>query len=253
MVSPRALLPTVLAMTALQATTTWAAPTAPENDEDPRAVEARKACASGRVDRGIQLLADYFSKTNDATAIFNMARCYQQNGVADKAVLNFREYLRQARDLTPQDRLQVDNYIRELEAQQQARPATGPPALTASAPAAPEPPTHPPVLRTAAIVLGAAGVAAVAAGVAFGLKVRSVNGDLHDQTRTPDWPSYERRQKDGLTAETWQWVMLGVGGASLIGGAVCAVLSLPPRRESVTTLAAMPLPGGAGLVLAGRY
>jgi len=97
-------------------------------DEDPRAIEARKACASGEVERGIKQLADYLATTDDVTAVYNMARCYEQNGMRDRALLQFREYLRKARDLSTADRADVEAHIQQLEAEQRIAPALPEPA-----------------------------------------------------------------------------------------------------------------------------
>jgi hypothetical protein len=214
-----------------------------EGEEDPRAVEARKACASGQVDKGIKLLSDYLASTNDTTAIFNMGRCYQQNGIADKAVAQFREYLERAPDLTLADRREVQGYIADLEAKQRIAPPT-------VAPPAPE--REPRVaLRTAGLALGGVGVVAIGAGLVFGLNVRSANADLHDGKRTPDWTTYDRRQHDGEHAETLQWISLGIGAAALAAGTVCYLLALP--RPNETAVAPWAVPGGGGLALAHRY
>jgi hypothetical protein len=220
----------------------------PDSEEDHLATEARQACASGQVERGIQLLGDYLRKTSDATAIYNMGRCYQLNGLPDRALVSFREYLRKAPDLTAEDRQDVDHRIAELEAR--PKPVT-PPSLIEPAPDRPPPPEGKPALRAVGIGLGAAGVAAVATGALFGLHVRSINDDLHSG-RIKDLTAYQRRIDDGARAETLQWVFLGIGAATLAGGAVCMLLTLP-RHGDAAALAPLVLPGGAGLAVAGRY
>jgi hypothetical protein len=221
----------------------------PEPEEDPRAVEARKACAAGQVDRGIQLLADYLATTSDVTAIYNMGRCYQQNGVSDKALLSFREYLRKAPDVSAEDRREVEQYIAELESEQRSRSALGAPATLEAAAAPALEGDGRPALRTAGLALGAAGVLALGAGIIFGLKVRSANEDLAREQTYPEW---SRHRSDGERAETAQWILLGLGGAALVAGGVCYVLALPPRRDR-SALLPFGLPGGGGLALSGRY
>jgi hypothetical protein len=115
---------------------------------DPRPAEARKACAAGKVDRGIQILAEIIVENGDANAVYNQARCYQQNGRPEQAVARFREYLRTAAQLAPADRTQVEGYIVELEAEIEtkarraalpATAATGAPAGSAATAASEEP------------------------------------------------------------------------------------------------------------------
>jgi hypothetical protein len=244
---------TLLLVTLLSARLAFAAAPA-GSDEDPRAVEARQACMSGQVDRGIRLLADYLASTDDATAIYNMARCYQQNGLPDKALLEFREYLRKVKDLAPDERRQVDDYIRELEARQHAAGGgTLPPPTTVEA-SAPAPSSGRPGLRRGSFVLGGIGVAALAAGLIFGLNVKAANDDIHAQiVSAGDGLTVKSRQADGARAQTLQWLFLGVGAASLAAGTVCYVLGMPSRES--TALVPWVAPGGTaiGLSVGGAY
>jgi hypothetical protein len=201
-------------------------------EEDPRAIEARKACATGEVDKGVKLLTDYLAATDDATAIYNIARCYEQNGIADKALLQFREYLRKARDLTDEDRRDVDAHINGLETR--ARPPLRV-VTTAAAPPVRSPPMDDRrrVLRRLGLVAGGVGVAAVAAAVAFGLKVDGTNDDLRAELgkESPSADRFNQLQSRGSSAETTQWVLLGAGGALVVGGAICYLLGRPTEAE----------------------
>jgi hypothetical protein len=227
------------------------------SEEDPRAVQARQACLTGQVERGIRLLADYLASTDDATAIYNMGRCYQQNGLPDKALLQFREYLRKAKDLPADEKKQVDDYIRELEAQQQAPSSrTLPPPLTLESRAAP-PASGRPALRTTGYVLGGLGVVALGVAVVEGINVQSANSDIRRQNMMKpygDALTVKKRQQDGDRAQTIQWVSLGIGAAALAAGTVCYVLGMPPR-ESSTALVPWVAPGGTavGLSVGGAY
>jgi hypothetical protein len=119
-------------------------------------MQARKACAAGQVERGIELLAEIIAERNDPNAVYNQARCYQGNGRPEQALARFREYLRIAPRLTPPERRQVDGFIRELEHDLDARarraqlgtPATAAKSLPTSAakspPAAGPPAAAPP-------------------------------------------------------------------------------------------------------------
>jgi hypothetical protein len=224
----------------------WAAapaPGSPGGDEDPRAVEARAACGSGQVERGVQLLSEYLASTKDTTALYNMGRCYQQNGLTDRALASFREYLRKAPDLTAADRREVDAHIAELEAHQQPLPQPEVPSAGGET-------TGRPGLRTAGIVAGGAGVVALGAAVIFGLQVSSANDDLRKEQ---PWTSWERRRSEGVKAETLQWVFLGLGGAALAAGGVCYLLALPRPGEGRTALVPWLHGAGGGLALAGTY
>ena len=86
-----------------------------------RALEARRACAAGRVEQGIELLAQIIAETGDPNAVYNQARCYQGNGRAEQALTRFREYLRIAGPLPPRERQRVRRFIVELEQEVEAR------------------------------------------------------------------------------------------------------------------------------------
>lgn len=118
---------------------------------DPRPAQARKACAAGNVERGIEILAEIVVENGDANAVYNQGRCYQQNGRPEAAVNRFREYLRTATALSPADRVQVEGYIKELDAEievkarRQAAAAGNAPAAAPAQSPAPETPIPTPV------------------------------------------------------------------------------------------------------------
>src|SRR6185503_1526342 len=76
--------------------------------QDPRELEAKKACLANKPDRGIELLAELYAETNEATYIYNQGRCYQQNGRSADALIRFREYLRKAQGLPAADKAEVE-------------------------------------------------------------------------------------------------------------------------------------------------
>ena len=212
---------------------TAAATIARAQPEDPRAIEARKACAVGDVARGVALLADYLATTDDVTAIYNMGRCYQQNGRPDKALLQFREYLRKARNLTADDRREIAGHIEELQADQRVAAAgvggagAAPTGLSGSPGAGDRDRGR--KLRAAGLAVGAAGAAGAAAGLFFGLRARSLEEQI---TRAATFDEEDNRA--GKTAHTMQFVMYGVGAAAIAGGAALYWLGLDgDRRVSV--------------------
>src|SRR3954470_12357718 len=85
-----------------------------------RETEARTACAAGRVEAGIEVLAQLLTEYGHPNYIYNQARCYQQNGKAEPAISRFKEYLRAASDVTADERARVERFIGELEAEVQA-------------------------------------------------------------------------------------------------------------------------------------
>ena len=222
--------------------------------EDPRAVEARKACASGDVDKGIKLLAEILATTDDPTAVYNMGRCYQQNGQAEKAILQFREYLRKARDLNAEERRMVEAHLREAEADDRAkRAAASVPQPNSGLTPLPDPTVGTTVptdrstgnkkLRLAGIGVGSLGVVSLGTGLFFGLQAHS----LQRQHEKQDNMFSLADDKAGHRAATLQWVFYGIGAAVLAGGAALYYLGLD-HDESVALLPSVS-PQGMGALL----
>src|SRR3954451_16851352 len=78
-----------------------AAHAAPPRTREQREADARKACAAGHVEEGIEILADLYAGYSHPNYIYNQGRCYQENGKGEQAVARFREYLRVATDAPP--------------------------------------------------------------------------------------------------------------------------------------------------------
>jgi hypothetical protein len=209
--------------------------------QDPRAREAHKACVAGEVDRGIKLLADYLISTEDVTAVYNMGRCYQQNGMNDKALLQFREYRRLATGLSDPERQQLEGKIAELEAEQRSRALT-PLEAAERADQSSGDGADGRALRTAGIATAAVGAASLGAGLVFGLRVHAL-----DREATLAMRHDPARDASARTAQTLQWVMYGVGAAALMaGGVLYYVAGARERRVVVTPWLAR---GGGGAML----
>jgi tetratricopeptide (TPR) repeat protein len=213
---------------------------------DPREAAAKKACAAGRVDEGVELLAELFANTGDVNYVYNQGRCYQQNGVHDKAIQRFREYLRRSPDLPAAERQEVERFISEAEEQVRQRQVA----------AAKESEARSPVWRTASLALGGLGVVAVGTGVVLSLKVRSAEKaferDLAALTEVDNrWIG--DRNRDGARLETFQWVAYGVGAAALAGAVASYLVGGRSGREPPGAVSWAPAPGGFSTAVAVRY
>lgn len=211
----------------------FAAHPARAQDRDQRELDAKKACLGGHADKGIELLADLYTDTNDPTYIYNQGRCFEQNGRASEAITRFREYLRKATALAPDERAQLQKHIDELEAEAKGNGAATAPVAASPGPPEPGAPTPAPPsgvvvaspgptserarqLRRAGLITGGVGVLAVAGGVVMGLRARSlsneVTGDANAGTYSPS------KFNSGEQAQTFEFVGYGVGAAALIAG-----------------------------------
>lgn len=234
-----------------------------KSSEEPELV-ARKACAEGDFKKGVSILADLYVRSKEPTHIFNQGRCYEQNHQWVSAIDRFREYLRKASRLTPDEAKETDDHIAEckrLLEEEEARNA--PPPVPPPAPSpppqpvpTPEPlqPTSPPALppehspagaggtlRTTGIVVGSVGVAAVAAGVLLNLKANQLanDGDASGQN------SYQ----NGAVA------CYGVGGAAVAAGVILYWIGHRAGSKASTDVALLPTwtPSGAALAISGGF
>jgi len=93
----------------------WAS-SALAQQQDPREVQARKDCLTGKVESGVALLAELFAETGNSNFVYNQARCYEQNTRPEQAISRFREYLRVAKDITAAEKADVEKHIEECRA-----------------------------------------------------------------------------------------------------------------------------------------
>jgi hypothetical protein len=210
-------------------------------EDESRQVKAKRACAAGRVEEGVEILAALYAESGDVNYVYNQGRCYQQNGRVDQALNRFREYLRRATGASEQERAEVRGFIEELERQ---RERTSPPQ--------PERPADQGArsgrLRTAGVTLAVVGVAAVGTGVVLSLKVRGSARDVERYVRDTqpyaDPQVVAGKMRSGGRLETFQWVAYGAGVAALAGGVSCYLLDARPSEERRLAFTVAPGPRG---------
>jgi tetratricopeptide (TPR) repeat protein len=89
--------------------------------EEGAELKARTHFAAGEYKEALEIYARLYAETMHPTYLRNIARCHQNLGNADKAISSFREYLRKAHDLTPDQRKEIEGYIAEMEQLKQSR------------------------------------------------------------------------------------------------------------------------------------
>jgi hypothetical protein len=223
--------------------------------QDPRELEAKKACLSNRPDRGIELLADLYAESNDPTYIYNQGRCYQQNGRGADALIRFREYLRKAPNLPAPERAEVERTIAELENQQRqqneqqkkAQAAPAPPPTIVVAPA-PEGRDEKHLLRVAGIVAASVGVVGIGVGAYMGYRTQQLSNDVTNSAKKSMFS--QSQYDDGQRAEILQWVGYGVGGVALVAGGVLYLVGTGRfGGEGGPVVAPVVTPNGGGASL----
>ena len=253
-----------------------------------REAEARRACAAGQVEKGIEVLAELLVEIGHPNYVYNQARCYQQNGRAEEAINRFREYLRAAPSISASERQRVEGFVAELEAELARRGST---SAAGARPAETRAQTEPPVdaaprvrqppperdkteakvtqttptagaersqlMRRSAMILGGVGLVAIAGGAFSSLKVHTLVQEQNDRLAEAHAkggtvpPEIFRENKDaGERYATLQWVGYGVGAAALVGAVVCWVLGGEESASGTTALLLPDLsPNRAGGVL----
>jgi tetratricopeptide (TPR) repeat protein len=119
----------------------WTAPAAAAADRKTTDLQARKAFAAGEYQKALDLFADLYAETQHPTYLRNIGRCHQNLGDPDKAIAAFRDYLRKAKNLTPEQQAETDKFIAEMEELKRRNAAAAaakaqPPLPAATAPAA---------------------------------------------------------------------------------------------------------------------
>jgi len=112
-------------------------------DDTSAELEARTHFAAGEYQEALDIYARLYAETMHPTYLRNIARCHQNLGNPDKAISSFREYLRKAKGLTPEQRAEVEGYIAEMEQLKKSRAAAAAAPAPAVAPPVAPPPAAP--------------------------------------------------------------------------------------------------------------
>jgi tetratricopeptide (TPR) repeat protein len=93
-------------------------------------LEARNLFQAGRYADALPIYRRLYAETHHPTYLRNIGRCHQMMREPRPAIENFRAYLREARNLDPGERTEIDGYIAEMQRLEVAAP----PPLTSAAP-----------------------------------------------------------------------------------------------------------------------
>jgi len=256
------------------------APEAPATDAQKRETakklvsEANAALDAKDYDRAIELNQKAYALTSHPLLLFNIGQAHRLAGRSQPAIQFYERYLQL--DPGGAEAATAREHLGRLKAEPgpaetAAPPAPPPPIVTEAPPAggpAPEGPhrtdtvsTPGRSLRITGLVLGGAGLASLAVGGYFGLKVLGYEQDAKDEVqRAMDAgeppPTKESLQEQfgehGDAAERNQFIAYAIGGALVVGGAVTYWIGHRKDRAAGTT-AWTPVvrPGFAGLAFTG--
>jgi serine/threonine-protein kinase len=226
--------------------------------------QAREYFAVGKYREALEIYGRLYAETAHPTYLRNIGRCFQNLGEPDKAISSFREYLRQARNATPEQRAQVEGYIQEMEALERNRAPVAPAPAPAASAAAPPPavvetapaPAPEPVngRRVGAYVAAGGAVAAVAVGTVFGL--RAISKRKESDPLCPDDRCDERGLSLDHQAHSAAVVSDVAFGAGLLAAGAAVYLFLTsdePARTARVEWRLAVAPRAVGLGLGARF
>ncbi len=166
---------------------------------DARELKAREEFAGGRFQDALDIFARLYAESLHPNYLRNIARCYQKLGQPDRAIDSFHDYLQKAKDVTPDERKEVEGYIKEMEDLKREQAAAHPAAAPAPLPAAPEPAAQP-----------ASGAAAVV-----------VNNP----------PASSSPEETHIYSKWWFWTLIG-GAAVAAGVGIAAAAGVFTKTEN---------------------
>jgi hypothetical protein len=197
---------------------------------------------------------------NAAVCQYHLAQAGQ--AAPEQAVVLLKQY-RDSPAVSAEKKAKAQRYIDEMNAlkQRRAEAAEAPPPPPARAAAPPAivattqlPAAAPPLeddgsgKRAAAWIAGGLGTAALATGVYFSVKTRSLNDKVMSAGKFN--PSDDSA---GQSAQTLQYVMYGVGAAGIATGCVLYYLGSSRHERSSVAFAPMIYPGHSGAAVTVQF
>ena len=194
--------------------------------ETAKAKQAKQLYKEGQYESAAKIFSS-LSRDHSDMPVFtrNLGACYYYLGRPEPALSNLREYLQSEKDISPEDRKEVEGWMAEMEKVRShvhaptvapVAPAPVPPIGVTPPPLAPASPSHapapsPPSQATPLPV-------AAAASPTAGFQGPSSAATSVDATATAQAPA---RSSNALA-----WGAGGVGVAGLVAGGVCTGLAL---------------------------
>jgi hypothetical protein len=115
----------------------------------PAEMKARESFAAGRYDEALEAFAKLYAETLNPIYLRNIGRCHQKLREPQKAIDAFHDYLAKGKKISPDERTEIDGYVKEMEAlrDEQAK-AAAPPVQPIAAQPNPPPTCAPPPTYT---------------------------------------------------------------------------------------------------------
>lgn len=236
-----------------------------------------KAYTLGHFPEAIEEFEKAYEMRSEPIFLYNIAQSHRQSNSPQRAIFFYRRYLEA--DPNVKNRAEIEKRIKDMETQLNAQKEnSGATMTTAPGPAQPTtpvptptqqpvpvtaPPSPDPVmnvqvaqpaesahagrgLRIVGLVTAGVGVAAVGAGIAFGLHASSLRDEAYKGTYN------DSKLQDSKSFRTLQWVSIGIGGAAVVTGGVLYYLGLS-AKDAPVALAPIVAPGMGGAAIFGSF
>jgi hypothetical protein len=178
--------------------------------------KAIQSFAAGRYDEALEIYAKLYADTLNPVYLRNIGRCHQKLKQPEKAIESFQDYLQKGKNISPDEKAEINGYIKDMEAlrDEQARqqqPAQ-PPGPT---PVQPIPPPTPPGPGPEA----SPGYAAQPSVAPYPAPAPA--GDQQPAGTLVAQPAQQPSESSPVYTKWWFWTLVG---AVVVGGVVTAVV-----------------------------
>ena len=101
--------------------------------------KAIQSFAAGRYDQALEIYAKLYADTLNPVYLRNIGRCHQKLKQPEKAIESFQDYLQKGKNISPDEKAEINSYIKDMEALRDQQARQQQPAPTPVAPATPGP------------------------------------------------------------------------------------------------------------------
>ena len=98
---------------------------------DARELQAREDFAAGRYQVALEVFARLYAETLHPNYLRNIGRCYQNLGEPERAITSFRDYLHKGKNISADERAEIDGYIKDMQDLERQRETGAAPAKRA--------------------------------------------------------------------------------------------------------------------------
>ncbi|HEU4787996.1 MAG TPA: hypothetical protein VFS57_11315 [Gemmatimonadaceae bacterium] len=201
--------------------------------------------ASGNYAGAVAKWNESYALSKEPELLFNIAQALRLDGRCSEALATYRHFTTVAPG--SEQRPLADEFVRELAAKCALKAAPRPGATAETtvehprsdlSPVDDDNGTRPSGLKIAGLAVAGVGVVSLATGLYFGHRASLLGEEVTSACSSGcDWAVYGRKDAEGRSAETKQYVFAGIGVAAVIGGGVMYWLASREQRPAPIVIA----------------